>query len=247
MADEARKRLDWEWDEIVLACDLVMRNGGRSLDHEDTRVVELSDLLRRMTLHPVEKRLAEFRNPNGVAQKTRNIAQHHPAYTGSRSNGNVLDGKVMERFVMEPDVMHSVAESIRASVANGEPPDFPREIGYDNESEIEGRYLLRWHAYRERNRSLRAKKINSVLVGGGSLTCEVCGFDFAQKYGERGQGYIECHHVEPLHVGGEKARSIKDLSLLCSNCHRMIHTKLPWPTPAELRELIGRQADGQQS
>jgi 5-methylcytosine-specific restriction enzyme A len=247
MADEGRKRLNWEWEEIVLACDLVMQNDGRSLDHEDPRVVELSNLLQRMSVHPLEKRLPEFRNPNGVAQKTRNIAQHHPAYTGSPSNGNVLDGKVMERFLVEHDVMHAMAESIRASVANGEPPDFPREVGYDNESEIEGRYLLRWHAYRERNRSLRAKKINSVLVGGGSLTCEVCRFDFAQKYGERCQGYIECHHIESLRDGGEKARTINDLALLCSNCHRMIHTKLPWPTPGELRDLIRRQANGRQS
>ena len=44
-----------------------------------------------------------------------------------------------------------------------------------------------------------------------------------------------------LHVGGQKARNIRDLALLCSNCHRMIHTKPPWPTPAELRELIRRQ------
>jgi 5-methylcytosine-specific restriction enzyme A len=196
MADDGRKRLNWEWEEIVLACDLVMQNGGRSLDHEDTRVVELSDLLQRMTVHPLEKRLPEFRNPNGVAQKTRNIAQHHPGYVGSRSNGNVMDGEVMERFVMERDVMHAVAESLRASVVNGEPTDFPREVGYDNESELEGRYLLRWHAYRERNRSLRTKKINSVPT--------------------------------------------------TLNCHRMIHTKLPWPTPTELHELIRRQADGQQ-
>jgi 5-methylcytosine-specific restriction protein A len=76
---------------------------------------------------------------------------------------------------------------------------------------------------------------------GGSLVCEVCKFDFAQQYGERGQGYIECHHVEPPHIGGEKARSVKDLALLCSNCHRMINTKPPWPTPGELRELINTQ------
>jgi 5-methylcytosine-specific restriction enzyme A len=247
MAEEGRKRLNWEWEEIVLACDLVKQNDWRSLDHEDPRVVELSDLLQRMTMHPLEKRLPEFRNPNGVAQKTRNIAQHHPAYTGSPSNGNGLDGKVLERFLEEPAVMHAMAESIRVSVAHSEPPDFPREVGYENESEMEGRYLLRWHAYRERNRSLRAKKIDSVWAGGGSLTCEVCEFDFAQTYGERGQGYIECHHIEPLHVGGEKVRSLKELALLCSNCHRMIHTKPPWLTPKELRETIRRQVNDHQS
>ena len=139
-----------------------------------------------------------------------------------------------------------MAASIRSSLAGDEPLDLPREAGYDDESEMEGRYLLRLHAYRERNPALRRKKISSVLAGGGSLACQVCEFDFAHQYGDRGRGYIECHHVEPLHVGGEKARSVKDLALLCSNCHRMIHAKPPWPTPDELRDLIRRQPDGQQ-
>jgi 5-methylcytosine-specific restriction protein A len=240
MAEEGRTRPpDWEWEEIVLACDLVMQNGGRFLDHEDKRVTELSELLRRMGLHPEEERtLLRFRNANGVAQKTRNIAQHYPGFTGSSSHGNRLDREVMRQFVDEPVRMRALAESIRSGIVAGEPSDFPREVGYENESEMEGRYLLRLHAYRERNPGLRRKKINSVLAAGGSLACEVCKFDFAVKYGERGRGYIECHHVEPLHVGGEKVRSIKDLALLCSNCHRMIHTKPPWPTPDELRRMI---------
>jgi 5-methylcytosine-specific restriction protein A len=247
MAEDGRSRPpDWEYEEILLACDLVVQNGGRFLDHEDRRVVELSELLRRMTLHPEEERkLPRFRNANGVAQKTRNIAQHYPGFTGSRSHGNHLDRDVMLQFIDQRDRMHALAESIRKGIVAGEPPDFPREVGYENESEMEGRYLLRLHAYRERNRSLRKKKIDSVLASGGSLACQVCEFDFAQTYGERGEGYIECHHVEPLHVGGEKVRSIKELALLCSNCHRMIHTKPPWPTPAELKEII-RQANGRQ-
>jgi len=95
---------------------------------------------------------------------------------------------------------------------------------------------------RERNAALRRKKISSVVAAGGPLTCEVCEFDFSEFYGERGRGFIECHHVEPLHVGGQKVRTIRDLALLCSNCHRMIHTRPPWPTPAELREIVRREA-----
>jgi 5-methylcytosine-specific restriction enzyme A len=244
MAEDGRSRPpDWEWEEIVLACDLVVRNGGRFLDHEDRRVVELSELLQRMTLHPREEReLPRFRNANGVAQKTRNIAQHYPGFTGSSSHGNRLDREVMQQFIDQPGRMHALAESIRSGIAVGESPDFPREVGYENESEMEGRYLLRLHAYRERNPKLRRRKIKSVLDAGEPLACQVCHFDFAEVYGRRGQGYIECHHIEPLHVGGEKARSLDELALLCSNCHRMIHTKPPWPTPDELRELIERQA-----
>ena len=247
MAEDGRKRLDWVWEEIVLACDLVAQNGWRQVDAHNQQVAELSELLQRLTIHPREKRLASFRNINGVARKTADIATWHPDYQGRRTNGNRLDRDVMSDFLARPDEMHALAVSIRESAAASEAPDFPREAGYENESEMEGRYLLRVHAYYERDRGLRQKKIKSVLDAGGTLACEVCKFDFAYFYGERGQGYIECHHVEPLHVGGERARWIKDLALLCSNCHRMIHTKPPWPTPAELRELIRREAEGQRS
>lgn len=245
MPDEGRRNPDWAWDEIVLACDLVMQNGGRWLPAENAQVIALSELLQKMTIHPPEARRADFRNPNGVGRKTADIATALPGYAGRPTNGGRRDKEVIARFLAEPDVMHAMAEAIRGSVASGEPADFPRDVGYEGESEMEGRYLLRWHAYRERNSALRRKKINSVVAAGAPIACEVCDFDFAQTYGERGRGYIECHHVEPLHVSGEGPRTIRDLALLCSNCHRMIHTRPPWPTPAELRELIRRQSDGQ--
>ena len=244
MAGTGRRNPDWEWDEIVLACDLVRQNGWRQIDHSSPKVAELSELLQRMTLHPEESRLSNFRSESSVARKTADIATWHPEYQGKRTNGNRLDREVMAEFIARPDVMHGLAESIRNGVAAGEPPDFPREVGYEGESEMEGRYLLRLHAYRERNPGLRRRKIAAVKAQtGGVVACEVCEFDFAQTYGDLGQDYIECHHVEPLHVGGEKPRSIKDLALLCSNCHRMIHRKPPWPTPADLRELIRQRVD----
>jgi 5-methylcytosine-specific restriction protein A len=242
MPESGRRAPDWEWDEIVLACDLVAQNGWQQLPADDSRVIEVSRLLQKMSIHPEEVRGDKFRNPNGVGRKIADLVTNRPGYPGKPTNGGRRDKEVIERFRVEQDVMHAMAESIRASVSRGEPPDFPRDVGYEGESEMEGRYLLRWHAYRERNRALRQKKINSIIATGGPLACEVCEFDFGQFYGERGQGYIECHHIEPLHVGGEKARKISELALLCSNCHRMIHTKPPWPTPAELRDLIRRQA-----
>lgn len=247
MADEGRRAPDWAWEEIVLACDLVVQSGWQQLGADNPEVIELSQLLQKMDIHPLEVRGDKFRNPNGVGRKTADIATARPGYQGGKTNGGRRTEEVVAEFLDKPEAMHALAVSLRSSLAVGELPDLPREVGYENESELEGRYLLRLHAYRERNPALRRKKINSILAAGGALACEVCEFDFAQRYGERGRGYIECHHVEPLHVGGEKARSVKDLALLCSNCHRMIHTKPPWPTPAELRELIRRQADVQRS
>ncbi|WP_433917182.1 HNH endonuclease [Streptomyces sp. NBC_01744] len=49
---------------------------------------------------------------------------------------------------------------------------------------------------------------------------------------------MECHHVVPLHEAGEGQTKLSDLALICSNCHRIIHRRAPWPTPGELRNLI---------
>lgn len=106
----------------------------------------------------------------------------------------------------------------------------------------EGRLLIRRHVARERDRRLRQRKIQAVQLSGKVLACEACGFDFAQTYGERGRGYIECHHVIPLYMTGTRTTRLDDLSLLCANCHRMIHARPPWPTPVELRTLIDEAA-----
>jgi 5-methylcytosine-specific restriction protein A len=122
MPDGRRRNPDWEWDEIVLACDLVMLNDWQQIGAEDPRVVELSNLLQRMPLHPQEDRQRNFRNANGVARKTTDIATSAPDYQGGRTHGNALDRKVLDEFRARPDVMHGLAQSIRTSVTDGELP-----------------------------------------------------------------------------------------------------------------------------
>lgn len=55
--------------------------------------------------------------------------------------------------------------------------------------------------------------------------CMICGFDFEQKYGELGKGYIEVHHIKPLSSLEEEVviNPETDLICVCSNCHRMLH------------------------
>jgi len=67
-----------------------------------------------------------------------------------------------------------------------------------------------------------------------------CGFDFGMTYGSVGQGYIEVHHVLPLHASGPVLTRLTDLVLLCSNCHRMIHRSSAWLSPDELRSRLNR-------
>lgn len=238
---KAVKNPDWVRDEIILACRLVMENDWKGLDAQDSRVVELSVLLQLLPLHTEAERNEKFRNPNGVARKTFDIATRHPEYHGKPTNGGALDVAVLHEFLARPAEMTEVERLIRQGIAAGDlqalAPTEDEEFG-DDYSAPEGRLLMRRHRARERNKSLRKKKIASVLQRGGQLVCEACGFDFEGVYGDRGAGYIECHHVLPLHVAGEGRTKLSDLALICANCHRMIHRRAPWPTPEELRASI---------
>jgi 5-methylcytosine-specific restriction enzyme A len=86
---------------------------------------------------------------------------------------------------------------------------------------IEDGTRLREHKRIERNQKL-AKKAKELQ----GYTCKSCGFDFERKYGPLGKGFIEAHHLTPVSTLKGKKIGLdpkKDFTVLCSNCHRMIH------------------------
>lgn len=73
--------------------------------------------------------------------------------------------------------------------------------------------------------------------------CQVCGFDFAETYGDLGRNYIEVHHVNPLaeQNGEHIVNPETDLVCLCANCHRMVHRNSHEVLAIdELKEIISR-------
>lgn len=245
--DAAVRSPDWTRDELVLACALVHRNGWREVKRNDPRALELSDLLQALPIHPREIRGPDFRNPNSVQRKTADIATAHPDYGRVRTKGGQLTQQVVMEFVERPHEMLSAADHI-ASAADSSDPGLKHAISTPDTQEeeettaAEGRVLERVHRYYERDRRLRRKKIESVRRAGGDIACQICGFDFAERFGEHGRDYIEVHHVVPLHETGPSETRLDDLALVCANCHRMSHRRMEktrtWPTPEQLRALI---------
>ncbi|SBW18600.1 HNH endonuclease [Candidatus Protofrankia californiensis] len=235
------RRFDWTRDEIVLACALVEGNDWRTVAQEDPRAIELSRLLQTQAIHPLEGRAPTFRNPAGVERKTSDIVSRLPNYAGTPTNGNRLDGEVLREFLDHPEETRALAAAIKAALADGETAS--AEVPDPDLTDLsveEGGVLLRTHLRRERSPRLRRDKLADAKRRGQAIACEACGFDFFRVYGPRGLDYIECHHRLPLHVGGKTHTRLKDLALICSNCHRMIHRKAPWLTVEELRILVNR-------
>ena len=101
------------------------------------------------------------------------------------------------------------------------------------EAAIEGVRTKRLVAHFERNPKLRGEAV--VLHG---TKCVACGFDFAATYGPDGHGYIEVHHLVPVsRMTQPSAINPKtDMTVLCSNCHRMIHRNPH--NPLSMQQLV---------
>lgn len=112
---------------------------------------------------------------------------------------------------------------------------FPDEIpDQDSEALFEGAKVRVFVNAFERNSEARRRCIEHY-----GRTCQVCGMDFASRYGPQFSGLIHVHHEKPLASIGEDylVDPIADLKPVCPSCHAALHYKRPQPfTVDELRE-----------
>lgn len=101
---------------------------------------------------------------------------------------------------------------------------------------FEGQKKSRLSSFYERNPKLR---LAAIKIHG--LSCKVCGFDFKYFYGDHGSGFIEVHHLKPVSTleASTKLSPENDMTVVCSNCHRMLHRNRDMVlTPAQLKALL---------
>jgi 5-methylcytosine-specific restriction protein A len=234
-------RVDWTRDELILALDVYFQVAPGTPGPLLPGVRELSALLRSGLFHSGSVKSPNFRSPASVVMKLMNFRSIDPAYKGrGLTGGGDLDRAVWEEFASDRKRLSRVAEAIRtaASTTDNSPPETDEAF----EEAEEGAILSRLHRRRERDPRLAKRKKGLALDTHGRLRCEVCDFDFSSTYGELGAGFIECHHRRPLaDLPYIRKTLLEDLALLCSNCHRMIHTKRPWLTVDALKEILSQQ------
>lgn len=206
-------------------------------------------MLRSLPIHgAAAAAIPKFRSPGSVSRKTTDLASNRPGYTGAPTRCGRLDHEVIARFTRDPNGMLSRAAALRSAYASGELQDTPvqaDEADEDGTVALEGRLITRVLLSRERNPQLRRAKIAAAKRAGLPIRCVVCTFDFADVYGTLGEGYIEVHHLLPLHVSGPRETALEDLAFLCANCHRTCHRNYAgefWRTPDTLRARIAQAA-----
>jgi 5-methylcytosine-specific restriction protein A len=187
-----------------------------------------------------------YRNPAGLSMTMSNIQFLFSGVGHSRYSKTLK--KVFERFKNRDQwtELSKRAHAIKSALellSSIQKVKTESILDVDGEGYAEGDSKVGLHRKYERNPKNKKKKIKAFQKDHkGKLHCEVCNFDFMAQYGLRGKGFIECHHKKPIHtLDGKTNVSMKDLVLLCSNCHRMIHRKKPWLTPEDLKRLISKK------
>jgi 5-methylcytosine-specific restriction enzyme A len=246
------KNPTWTRDELILALDFYFLHRDDLPRPTTPETIELSATLNRLGATLFGSRSPTFRNPNGVWLKLMNFRSLDPLYTGDGRVGMQRRGKgdeeVWAEFASSPEKCRRTALAILEGLQELEESagtTFEPDADNGSEEALEGRVLTRLHKIRERNRKLVDRKKKRRLREAGKLECEACGFDFEVAYGERGSGFIEAHHTKPVsELGNGGTTSLKDLVLLCSNCHRMVHARRPWLGLQELGALVKPRSSG---
>ncbi len=173
--------------------------------------------------------------------KLQNFRRFDPDQEGKGlPGGGKREKEVWDALIDDPERLRATAAAIEAGLSELETKP-PEALSEEDEAE-EGAILTRLHRFRERDRGIFERRKAKALKEAGTLACEACGFDFRERYGRRGDGFIECHHALPVSAlqPGEKTKAA-DLVLLCANCHRMIHVMRPWLSLNGLKRQLSSQ------
>ena len=233
----------WHRDEIILALDLYSRLEPGKINSSNPEIQELSILLNRLPIHDVRPDEAKFRNPNGVSLKLSNFLAIDPSYGGTGMQSySKLDKKVFDEFESDTERLNKIANRIRSISKDIDLANELYLIENEDEREFqvsEGTVIYKLHKYRERDSRIIKRKKKREFQRLGKLPCEACTFDFYQKYGDLGYKYIECHHRTPLcDFSSTSKTTLKDLALVCSNCHRMLHRKVDTLSVEGLKKIL---------
>ncbi len=192
---DTRRNPTWSRDELILALDLYVRHRPSFPDDKHSEVIALSQLLNDLATTATGN--SSFRNPNGVAMKLMNFRRLDPDQQGrGLAGGGKQEEDIWAIFSNDLPRLRSTAAAITAAIKATDDDDTGTNAEEGEEAE-EGQVLTRQHRFRERNRTIVERRKAKAIREHGRLHCEACNFDFSVNYGERGSGFIECHHTLP--------------------------------------------------
>lgn len=242
-----------ETELILPSLYLMSLNGG---------VITTSELIQKLRdiMKPSgeDLQILSGRADDKFSQKVRNLKAHstferygYAEYKGGARQGYVeitKDGKahlkqnqdILKYLLINDFTYTDLTENLRKVEENQN----KKKIETFDENIIiqEGTKRLTEVSVYERSTTLRNFAI-TYFTKDDRISCNCCSFNFGDFYGETiGKGFIEIHHTKPIFkyededIENTLKQAVKNLTPVCSNCHRMIHRN--WKKPIEIQDLI---------
>ncbi len=170
-------------------------------------------------------------NPVGLEEATR-AAGLTPWYMGRPwRNTRRLDPEVAHGLLAQVIRKNPSLRRVLSKIGLGPfPMPGSRDAKSDERRFIEGMVREITTELRYRDPRLRIEAMHHY-----GMACTVCGFNFEQAYGDLGTGYIEIHHLRALSRRSKRGfrASVRDVAVVCSNCHRILHRRGADPLPLD--------------
>ena len=223
-----RRNPGWSRDELILALDLYFHVNPAHINKNHPKIITLSNILNELPIHRTAFQNNKFRNPNGVYMKLCNFLRFDPHYHGKGlRRGAKLEKIIWAEFADNKEILMKTANAIRNNYKQLQ--SLNKEDSNEIEEAREGKILTQLHIVLERRKSLVERKILQSIRQKNKLECEACGLDFIECYGEAGKKAAECHNNNSLFkLNAKEKTNINNYSLVCANCHRIIHKSKPW-------------------
>ena len=184
----------WTRDELIVLLDFYLRQRPKIPGKTSAEISELSDLLNRLQTKLGGEIGDKFRNNNGVYMKLMNFRRFDPQYPGvGLERGGKDEEVVWNLYADHPSELGKAASAIRAFVDSPDQLPPPQPADADDSDTEEGKILSRVHRYRERDLKIVELKKKDAERNSGHLRCEVCGFEFVERYGKHGDGFTVNH------------------------------------------------------
>lgn len=207
-------------DEVILALDVLYCNGGTTPKPDSQAIQQLSELLHKLPIHPIERRKKDFRTPSGVQAQIYRFQHRQP------NNVGILFYQIDVEFENRHNELHQIAEAIRRNLSC-----YDSTFGSKNEIDgfPEGNLLGHLH------RVVELRDSEKLMPG---KRCEICLIDTAEIY-------LGCPSLMQLHLtvpvtglDGNKRYKSDAFITVCPNCHAALHRRRPWLTKENCGELL---------
>ena len=104
----------WNRDEIIICLNLYLNEGGRNLQKNDPKILEVSQILNQLPSFGDKSNYQKFRNVNGVYMKLGNFKTFDSTYIGTGlKGGSKLDKIVFDEFFTQKEKLKQIAENIQ--------------------------------------------------------------------------------------------------------------------------------------